>query len=312
MKSRAATSLGTVAFMAGAVIFAALAGLFLSRVLGGTYSRDPVRPIVVAAKPISAGQPMRKEDLRTALWPEDAVPEGAFGSVEAALRASRVPLVPFVRGEAVLKSHLSQPNAGIGIAPLIEKNHRAMPIRTDDPVTLSKLIYPGARVDVISTIRETVGGKPVTSSHTVIQNAKVLAVGEDIDPLSSSRRDKNRSKSGGALGGGADNEGREARGIVTLLVTLDQAEALSLAGREGKLDVVLRGPGDDETVPTTGATTAAKPTAKELGSGAGEGQIRKLDDTPRRRPRNKRGGPLKIAPASGDSGGVKILRGTTP
>lgn len=323
MKSRAATSLGTIGFMAGAVLFALLAGMFLSKLLGSTYSRDPVRPVVVAARPIAAGQPMRKEDLRIALWPVSSVPDGAFRAVDEVLRASRVPLIPMVRGEAVLRSHLSQPNAGIGIAPLIDRNHRAMSIRTDDPVTLARLIYPGARVDLISTIREIgANGKAVTTSQTVIQNAKVLAVGEDIDPLSSSRRDKTK-KSEGAMSMSSDSDGREARGVVTLLVTLEQAEALSLASREGKLDIVLRGPRDEGTVPTSGVTAgrllggeqrvALKESAGLQVSLSEPGSAHRPARTKgaaRRKAVVRAGAPSAGGDSGGGGGGVVIFRGS--
>ncbi|MFZ5785593.1 MAG: Flp pilus assembly protein CpaB, partial [Acidobacteriota bacterium] len=180
-------------------------------------------------------------------------------TVDALLKSSRVPLIPFVKGEPILQSHLSESKSGIGIAPLIEKDQRAMTIRVDDQVALARLVYPGARVDVISTIREQVGAKSRVIARTVIQNARVLAVGEDIDPLTSNRRKKPAAggQGGGGLGMEGGTESREARGVVTLSLRPDEAERLSLASREGRIDLVLRGPQDTRTVPTTGATPVA-------------------------------------------------------
>jgi pilus assembly protein CpaB len=209
---------------------------------------------------IAAGEPLRKEDLRLSMWPQSAIPVGAYQTVDALLKSSRVPLIPFVKGEPILQSHLSESKSGIGIAPLIEKDHRAMTIRVDDQVALARLVYPGARVDVISTIREQVGAKSRVIARTVIQNARVLAVGEDIDPLTSNRRKKPATGGqggGGGLGMEGGTESREARGVVTLSLRPEEAERLSLASREGRIDLVLRGPQDTRTVPTTGATPVA-------------------------------------------------------
>jgi pilus assembly protein CpaB len=262
-KTKKATSLGTLGFMIAAVLFAAITGMLLSQLMENKYSRDPVKPLVVAAAPLAAGRPLRKEDVKLAMWPQSAIPAGAFAKVDQLMATKRVPLVPFVAGEAILLSHLSEPKAGIGIAPLIDRDHRAMSVRVDDPVALSRLVYPGARVDLISTIREQdKGGRPRVVARTVIQNAKVLAVGEDIDPLSSSARRKKPAgggEGGLGMGGGGDGggESREARGVVTLSLKPEEAERLSLATREGKIDIVLRGPHDTRTVNTSGATPLA-------------------------------------------------------
>ncbi len=261
-KAKKASSLGTLGFMIAAVIFAAVTGMLLSNLMENKYSSDPVKPVVVAAGPIAAGEPLRKEDLRLSMWPQSAIPVGTFQTTEALLSSSRVPLIPFVKGEPILLSHLSESKSGIGIAPLIEKDHRAMSIRVDDQVALARLIYPGARVDVISTIREQVGSKSRVIARTVIQNARVLAVGEDIDPLSSNRRKKPAQAAGGGAGGAmsggdAAGESREARGVVTLSLRPEEAERLSLASREGRIDLVLRGPQDTRTVATAGATPVA-------------------------------------------------------
>ncbi len=263
-KSKRPSSLGTIGFMVAAIIFAAVAGILLSQVMESTYSQEPVKPIIVAAKGIPAGQHMEKDDLKIASWPESAVPAGAFTKVEDVLKGKRVPLVPFVPGEAVLTTHLSKPNSGMGIAPLITKNRRAMAITTDNPVTLARLLFPGARVDVLSTMRDATASleedKPRVSTKVVLQNILVLAVGEDIDPLTITQRRraqrKKAAEGGGGLGG-ESQDARETRGVVTLSVTPEEAERLTLARREGHIDLILRNPKDRSEVDTPGATPAA-------------------------------------------------------
>ena len=263
-KTKRPSSLGTIGFMIAAIIFAAIAGILLSQVMESTYSQEPVRPIVVAAKSIPAAQPMVKEDLKLAAWPESAIPAGAFTKIEDVITKPRVPLVPLVPGEAVLTTHLSRPSSGMGIAPLVNENKRAIAITTDNPVTLARLLYPGARVDVLSTMRDSAASveddKPRVRTKVVLQNIKVLAVGEDIDPLTiTNRRRAARTKAaeGGGSLTGESNDSREARAVVTLLVTPEQAERLTLARREGDIDLILRNPKDNTEVDTPGATPAA-------------------------------------------------------
>jgi pilus assembly protein CpaB len=263
-KTKRPSSLGTIGFMIAAIIFAAIAGILFSQVMESTYSQEPVKPIVVAAKIIPAAQPMIKEDLKLASWPESAIPAGAFTKIEDAIAKTRVPLVPLVPGEAVLTTHLSKPSAGMGIAPLVDENKRAIAITTDNPVTLARLLYPGALVDVLSTMRDSSSSiddeKPRVSTKVVLQNIKVLAVGEDIDPLTITNRRraarKKAAEGGGALTG-ESSDARETRAVVTLLVTPEEAERLTLARREGDIDLILRNPKDTGEVDTPGATPAA-------------------------------------------------------
>jgi Flp pilus assembly protein CpaB len=54
--------------------------------------------------------------------------------------------------------------------------------------------------------------------------------------------------------------------VVTLSVTSEQAERLVLASREGKIDLVLRSPSDDEIIKTPGTTSGVvlgEPEAKD-------------------------------------------------
>ena len=252
-----ASSFGTIGFMIAAIVFAAVAGILLSQVMESTYSQEPVKPIVVAARKLPSSSLFNKKDLKLASWPESSIPKGAYTKVEDVLKSKRVPLIPLVRNEPVLRSHLSKPRAGMGVAPLVDMDKRAIAIRTDNAVTLTRLVYPGARVDVLTTMRNTVGMNddgPKISTKIVLQDVKVLSVGEDIDPLTITARRRSKKKEEGALSGGESSDQREARGTVTLLVGPEEAERLVLALREGQIDIVLRNPKDHRQVETSGAT----------------------------------------------------------
>jgi len=263
---RGASTAATVLFMIAAVGCAAAAAWVLAGVLERKYSRDPVQPVVVVALPLHAGQPLRAKYLRVAEWPQSAIPVGAFSRIQDALEHGKggkgeeqagrvsVPLIPLVPGEPLLRSHLSVPRSGIGIAARLEIGKRAVAVSCADPVTLSRLVYPGARVDVLSTVNDyDAEGHQLLKTRVVLQDVTILAVGEDIDPLTIEQR-RSRSSSKGEAGSGGEldqNEAaaeRQARGVVTLLVTPEQAATLTLADRDGHLDFALRHPDDRQEI----------------------------------------------------------------
>jgi len=250
------SSLGIIIFMTAAVLCAALAGLLLSHVMQQRYPGEPLRPVVVAAGEIVAGRPLTRQDLRVALWPRSSVPQGSHTSVAKLIATRSVPFSSLVRGEPVLARHLSRPHAGIGVAAKLEPGRRAMAIRTESPVALARLIYPGARVDLLTTLRrpgETWGAGRV-KTKVILQDLAVLAVGAEIDALGGRQA---RRESGSALSSrSGDQQRNAARSIVTVEVTPAQSERLALAAREGKIDFVLRSPRDRKKVETEGATSA--------------------------------------------------------
>ncbi len=252
-------ALGTIGFIIAAVLFAGVAGVLLAQLLDNQYSQEPIKPIVVAKRRVASGQPLRKEDFDIARWPQSAIPEGAFTKISDVVKSKQVPLIPLVKGVAVLRSHLSEPASGMGIASMISEGKRAMSIRTDDPVTLARLLYPGAIVDVLSTVErwnQDIGGQQI-KTRVVLQRVTVLAVGEDIDPISlTKRRRKQEESAENSEGAFSENpqDSKEVRGVVTLLVGPEEAEQLALAARDGKIDIVLRNPKDKGLVQTSGAT----------------------------------------------------------
>ena len=242
------SSIGTIVFMVGAVLFAALGGVLLAQLLSQNYPQEPVEKLVVAARDIPAGTQLDKNMLRLAAWPRSSVPKGAQRSIAKLVASKAVPLVPIVAGSALLRGHVSAPQSGFGVAAKLEPGERAVAIRTEDGVTLAQLVYPGAKVDIVTTMRRPGSlraGEVV--SRILLQNIKVLAVGPRIDGASAAQ---------GKLAEGVQARDREkaAQRIVTLALLPEQAERLVLAKREGKLDLILRSPKDHEVITTSGVS----------------------------------------------------------
>jgi pilus assembly protein CpaB len=227
-------------FTSCAVVLSGVTGWLLLHLLHDRgYSNEPTRPVVVAARELSAGQPLRREDLKLVSWPSSSVPRGAFDRAQALLEPeARVPTVGLAEGEPILRERLASAQAGPGLAALVRPHARAVAVKVDRELAAVRLLYPGARVDVLATLREPVGR--FVATRTVIENARVLAIGTFAD-VQSMRRSQAGGQNGVSGGGQVDTDA-----VVTLELSPADAEKLSLTAREGKIDLTLRNAADED------------------------------------------------------------------
>jgi pilus assembly protein CpaB len=202
--------------------------------------------VVVAASNMDVGTALRAEDLRVIQWPSKAVPEGSFRKAEELV--GRGLIQPVVSFEPMLPGKLASAEAGSGLPPVIPEGMRALSVRVNDVIGVAGYVLPGNRVDVIVTVSPTDQHDDVTSK-LILPNVQVLTSGTRIER--DTEKDKPVSVS-----------------VVTLLVDPMQAERLTLAATEGKIQLALRNP-MDKTAPSTpgvkpavllaGAATQARP-----------------------------------------------------
>lgn len=243
-----AARFGALGFMAVALGCAALAAFVVGDMMSAEYTGSRVVPVVVATAELHAGEPLVASDLAVRDWPEDAVPPGAFHAVEALLEnhAGASVTVGILPGEPVTQARLATNQTGTGVAALIRPNMRAFAMKVDDSIGFTGLVYPGAFVDLIATMRDPEGRGP--SARIAVQNARVLSVGMDADVATRKQQTRKADK----LSGSSQSSGT----FVTLEVTPAEAEILSVAKREGTVDLVLRNAADDLVIDTDGATPA--------------------------------------------------------
>ena len=131
-------------------------------------------------------------------------------------------VLPIAKGEFVLTSKLAGENAGSGLPSLIPPGMRAVSVRVNDTTSVSGFVLPGTRVDVLLT------GNPQGSNEqqttTVLENVAVIATGQRLE----------RNSAGEA----------QSAPVVTLLVSPDDAERLTLASSQGHIQLALRNPLD--------------------------------------------------------------------
>lgn len=215
-----------------AFIVAAIASYLVYRV-AGTQMHGPQTatvPIVVAAHDLPIGTLIKDADLTVGKWVGD-LPKGAMPNKEAAI--DRGVVSQMYAGEPILDTRLATAGSGGGLAATIQQGMRACAVRVDDVVGVAGFVLPGMRVDVLVS-----GNSPGAYASTgpkvktLLQNIQVLSAGANIQK---------------------DAEGKPVQvQVVNLLVTPEQAELLSLASNQTKIQLVLRNPLDTETPKTPG------------------------------------------------------------
>ena len=190
----------------------------------------PTRRVVVANADLSLGSELRADDLKAIDWPASAVPEGAFD--DPAALVGRGVISTIVRNEAILPGKLASKEAGSGLPPIIPTGKRAVSVRVNEVIGVAGYVLPGTRVDVVATQSPTNRGEDMTSK-VVLSNVEVLTAGTRLE---------HDSKDGKPI----------QVTVVTLVVTPEQAERLTLASTEGKIQLALRNPLDLESPETTG------------------------------------------------------------
>lgn len=185
-----------------------------------------LKDVVLAGKPMSVGMTVKAADLKLGKIPVTAFPKGAFSKPDEVI--DRPVISNILMGEAVLEGRLAARGSGQGLAPTIPVGMRAVSVRVNDVASVAGFVLPGMRVDVLVT------GRPPESNGTItttcLQNILVLSAGTTMQP---------------------DAKGQAIQApTVTLLVSPDQAETMTLANSEGHIQLVLRN-GSDQTIEKT-------------------------------------------------------------
>jgi len=192
----------------------------------GTEPADQ-RDVVVAARPLSVGTTVKPADIKLAKVPSVGFPKGAFSKPEEVI--DRPVVSNILIDEPILEGRLAARGSGLGLAPVIPVGMRAVTVRVNDVTGISGFVLPGMRVDILVTGRPP-NADGTTVTVTPLQNMLVLSAGTAVQP----------DQRGNAI----------PAATVTLLATPDQAETLTLANNEGRIQLVLRN-GSDQTIQKT-------------------------------------------------------------
>jgi len=225
----------TIVVLLVAVVMAGLAafGVYLA-----VQSR-PVREVevartqaVVATHPIAVGTLVTKDDLKLVAWPAATPVPGSFTEIDKVVNRGIV--VEVSENEPLTESKLAPLGAGAGLTPTITQGMRAISVRVNEVIGVAGFAIPGTRVDVLVTAKGP-ASNATTETRTVLSNVQVLTAGTRYDQ-------ERATKEGKAI----------PTTVVTLLLTPDDAEKLTLASEEGRIMLALRNPLDTEPTKTNG------------------------------------------------------------
>jgi pilus assembly protein CpaB len=208
---------------------------YVQQLPAGSGNAIPTQPVVVAAADLQIGAELRRDDLRVIDWPASAAPQGVFTTLDEVIGRGLV--LPLIENEPVLPMKLAPKEAGAGLPPVIPQGLRALSVRVNEVIGVAGYVLPGTRVDVLATLNPTEVRTDVMSKM-VLTNVQVLAAGTKIEQS-------------------ADGGKPQPVTVVTLLVNPLEAERLTLASTEGKIQLALRNPLDLEAPTTTGIKPAA-------------------------------------------------------
>ena len=194
--------------------------LALSRKMA--HGSAPVATIgyVVPVHAFAAGDVLRADGVQLAQWPANRPVLGAF--LKTGDVVGRALLYPVDANQPLTEKLLSAPGAGTGLAARIPEGMRAIALKTDEVMGVAGFLTPGSHIDVLVTYRT--DKLPDPRTVTVLQNAEVLAAGQQVQP---------------------DPTGKPATvSVVTLLLAPLDAERAVLASSQGTIHFVMRSGAD--------------------------------------------------------------------
>ena len=189
--------------------------------------------VFVAARDLDLGALVENSDVRPIEWEGPVMASWITRKDDV---VGRGVITPINEGEPFADSRLAPKGAGAGLAVVIPPGMRAVAVKIDDVVGVSGFVRPGTRVDVLSSGTPPGQNSEGTVTRTILQNIQVLSAGRNFEH---------------------DLKGKPTTAnVVNLLVTPEQAESLSLASAQTKIQLILRNPLDDKTVETPGTSTS--------------------------------------------------------
>jgi len=219
-----------VILLAAALLAVGARAAFIARQQPATsVAEAPAEVLVrVAAADLPAGLLLRDSDLEWKPYARSDLPKGALqeGNAQAEVIGALL-RHGLEAGEAIVASNIIRPDAPGFLAAALKPGMRAVSVPIDDVSGHAGLILPGDYVDIIltQTLRqdqEIDGRRNAVVSETVVEKARVIAVGSSFQP----QRDDNAKPA-------------RAR-TVTLEVDPRAAEAVTVAARLGTLSMSLR------------------------------------------------------------------------
>ncbi len=137
------------------------------------------KAVVVAKKNIKELDILDESNLTLVNVPAKFVQPGTSSTVNDF--KSALAIAPINEGEQITRTKVTQLGARTGLARQIAVGNRAITVRVNDETAVAKLLKPGDRVDILSTIDPSgSGNKLFLETRTILQDVLVLATGKYV------------------------------------------------------------------------------------------------------------------------------------
>lgn len=138
--------------LAGFAVYMARGILNQNAAMAGQGKPVATVPIMVIRKDVAYGDVLRKEDVASVSWPQEALPATAFTDLAVLFpdgaNQTRVVLRPMSKFEPILTTSVTAPGGDAGITARLETGMRAFAIKVDVTSGVSGFLQPGDHVDV--------------------------------------------------------------------------------------------------------------------------------------------------------------------
>ena len=204
--------------------FGLIAAIGISQVMGRSNSATPAMKmgsVLVAADHLDIHAKLTEENVKIENWPANIIPEDAVTSLEGI--TDKIVLSRLSKGMPIVGSQCISEKEHMKRRLTIPEGYKVVAIKVSGDDTISGLLNPGDKVDVIGFFKNKANGETQTTSKTFLKALRVWSV-------DGSRR---ATREEGGNGGG--------NAIVGVLVNEKQSEDIYFAQKTGSIKLVLRG-----------------------------------------------------------------------
>jgi pilus assembly protein CpaB len=251
----------SVILIVAALLFAGGTAFVASKMLGhkapvqqAQVQEAPAKKVLVAKGNLPAGTFIKEEDVSWQKWPVDGVNDTYLLEGQADINniVGAVVRKGIVAGEPITEAQIARPGDRGFLAAVLTPGMRAISIDVNEPSSVTGLVFPGDRIDILLNMQFTIkeigpDGSLQTSdyhpqtSETILENVRLLATDRNLNDIDSEPKKLN---------------------TVTIEVTPKQAEMVKVAASMGQLNLALRGLGMPDGV-KSGPTVASAQTAEK-------------------------------------------------
>ncbi|MGE0800199.1 MAG: Flp pilus assembly protein CpaB [Lautropia sp.] len=183
--------------------------------------------VVVARRDLGKGEAIGADSMALRRIPQEYVPSSAIQPPQFDGYVGMRLAHPLRSGEPLVASAIVGGD-NLAFSSRVKPGIRALTIAVDEINSISGMLQPGDRIDLLFSARPPDGGRaqPLEATVPLFQNLLVLATGRQV------------------RAGVDDRGGQRAFSSVTVEVEPEHAQRLVVAQRAGKLTAVLRNPDD--------------------------------------------------------------------